>query len=131
MTTVTSPAGYRVLTVAETEERFAASDELAYPYQDFADAQEIRLYEGDLHVAGSLEVDSVGDREPYNVIVDGDLTVDGDLEWWGGLSGCFLLVTGNVRARHLLLSGCSEVVVCGDLTATGTVQGHHATTAAT
>lgn len=125
MTTVTSPAGYRVLTVAETEERFAASDELAYPYQDFADAQEIRLYEGDLHVEGSLEVDSVGDRVPYNVIVDGDLTVDGDLEWWGGLSGCFLLVTGNVRARHLLLSGCSEVVVCGDLTATGTVQGHH------
>ncbi|MGW2113042.1 leucine-rich repeat domain-containing protein [Streptomyces sp. NPDC001948] len=125
MTTVTSPAGYRVLSVVETEERFAASSELAYPYQDFADEQEIRLYEGGLHVAGSLEPESEGDRVPYNVIVDGDLTVDGDLEWWGGLSGCFLLVTGNVRARNVLLSGCPEVVVCGDLTAIGTVQGHH------
>ncbi|MET9663124.1 hypothetical protein, partial [Streptomyces sp. NPDC006510] len=75
MTTVTSPAGYRVLSVAETEERYAASSELAYPYQDFAGEQEIRLYEGGLHVAGSLEPESEGDRVPYNVIVDGDLTV--------------------------------------------------------
>lgn len=125
MTTMTSPAGYRVITVEEAEERFGVSAEVSHPYQDFADEQEIRLYEGGLEVPGSLEAEPDGDWVPYNTIVDGDLTVGGDLDWWDSASGNFLLVTGDVRARNVLLSGCPDVVVRGDLTASGTVQGSY------
>jgi len=125
MNSATSPAGYRLIGVDEAEARFDAASDLQYPYQEFADEQEIRLYEGGLHVAGNLEREGDGDWSPCNVIVDGDLTVDGDLEWWDSAGGNFLLVTGNVRVRNVLLSGCPDVVVRGDLTATGSVQGHH------
>ncbi|KUN84155.1 polymer-forming cytoskeletal protein [Streptomyces griseoruber] len=125
MNRATSPSGYRVITADEAEARFDAGADLVYPYEDFADEQEIRLYEGPLHVVGNLEREGDGDWSPCNVIVDGDLTVDGDLEWWDSAGGTFLLVTGNVRARNVLLSGCPDVVVRGDLTVTGGVQGHH------
>ncbi|WP_055529336.1 hypothetical protein [Streptomyces graminilatus] len=120
-----SPTGYRVITADEAEARFAAAADLQYPYQEFTDEQEIRLYEGGLHVVGNLEREGDDDWAPCNVIVDGDLTVDGDIEWWDSAGGNFLLVTGDVRVRNVLLSGCPDVVVRGDLTATGSVQGHH------
>lgn len=125
MNTTTSPAGCRVITADEAEARFDAGADLQYPYQDFADEQEIRLYEGGLHVAGSLEREGGDDWSPCNVIVDGDLTVDGDLRWWDFASGSFLLVTGDLRARNVLLSGCPDVVVRGDLTVTTGIHGHH------
>ena len=120
-----SPTGYRVITAEEAEERFGVSADVGHPYQDFAGEQEIRLYEGGLRVTGGWEAESDGDWVPYNTIVDGDLTVGGDLEWWDSASGNFLLVTGDLRARNVLLSGCPDVVVRGDLTASGTVQGSY------
>ncbi|MFC4499461.1 MULTISPECIES: polymer-forming cytoskeletal protein [Streptomyces] len=125
MTSQTSPAAYRVIGAAEAEERFGVSADVSHPYQDFAEEQEIRLYEGGLRVGGGLEPEPDGDWVPYNTIVDGDLTVGGDLEWWDSASGNFLLVTGSLRARHVLLSGCPDVVVRGDLTASGTIQGSY------
>jgi hypothetical protein len=125
MDNATSPAGYRVISADEAEARFDAATDLRYPYQDFADEQEIRLYEGGLRVEGNFEREGDEEWSPYNVIVDGDLTVDGDLEWWDSLSGNFLLVTGDVRARNVLLAGSPDVVVRGDLTVSGGVQGHH------
>ncbi|MGW0869120.1 leucine-rich repeat domain-containing protein [Streptomyces sp. NPDC002740] len=125
MSAQTSPTAYRVITVAEAEERFGVSADVSHPYQDFADEQEIRLYEGGLDVTGGLEAEPDGDWVPYNTIVDGDLTVGGDVEWWDSASGNFLLVTGSLRARHVLMSGCPTVVVRGDLTASGTVQGSY------
>lgn len=116
---------YRIITSAEAEKRFNVSADITYPYQDFADEQEIRLYAGGLHIAGSLEPDSDDDWVPYNVIVDGDLTVDGDLNWWDWAGGNFLLFTGVVRARNVLLSGCPDVVVRGGLTASGGIQGSY------
>ncbi|MFC9846279.1 hypothetical protein ACFWFF_05630 [Streptomyces sp. NPDC060223] len=120
-----SPTGYRVITATEAEELFGLSADVSHPFQDFADEQEIRLYEGGLAVAGSLAAEADGDWVPYNTIVAGDLTVGGDLEWWDSASGNFLLVTGSLRARNVLLSGCPDVVVRGDLTASGTVQGSY------
>ncbi|MDF5755311.1 hypothetical protein [Spongiactinospora sp. TRM90649] len=125
MTEITSPPGYRVITAEEAEELFSVSDDVAHPYEDFADEQEIRLYEGGLRVAGDLESVTDDDWVPYNVIVDGDLTVAGDLSWWDGASGNFLLVTGDVRARNVILAGCPDVVVRGDLVVSGGVQGSY------
>ncbi|SEP96168.1 Leucine rich repeat-containing protein [Streptomyces sp. yr375] len=126
MSTEPSPtAAYRVITAAEAEERFGVSADVSHPYQDLAAEQEIRLYEGGLRVEGGLDAEPDGDWVPYNTIVDGDLTVGGDLEWWDSASGNFLLVTGSLRARNVLLSGCPDVVVRGDLTASGTIQGSY------
>ncbi|WP_283135984.1 hypothetical protein [Rhizohabitans arisaemae] len=118
-----SLAGYRVITADEAEECFGVGSDVRYPYQDFAEEQEIRLYEGGLRVAGKLEREGDDDWSPYNVIVDGDLTAGGDIEWWDSAGGNFLLVTGNARVRSVVLSGCPDVVVRGDLTASGGIQG--------
>ncbi|MEL5957556.1 hypothetical protein AADR41_22830 [Streptomyces sp. CLV115] len=125
LTTVHSPAGYRVISAEEAEERFRVSADVGYPYADFADEQEIRLYEGGLHVAGHLEPEGGSDWVPYNTVVDGDLTVDGDLVWWDDLGSNFFLVTGALRARNVLLSGCPDVVVRGDLEVAGGVCGSY------
>jgi Leucine-rich repeat (LRR) protein len=119
-----SKPGYSVITAEEAERRYGVSAEVEYPYQDFGDEQEIRLYQGGLHVEGDFAAESGGDWVPYNVIVDGDLTVDGDLDWWDWANGNFVLVTGSLRARNVLLRGCPTLVVRGDLTVSGGVQGH-------
>ncbi|MFF9573015.1 hypothetical protein [Streptomyces sp. NPDC014685] len=125
LTTVHSPAGYRVISAQEAEERFRVSADIGYPYADFADEQEIRLYEGGLHIAGHLEPEQDDDWVPYNTIVDGDLTVGGDLDWWDHSGGNFLVVTGSLRARNVILAGCPDVVVRGNLEATGGVCGSY------
>ncbi|WP_162907020.1 leucine-rich repeat domain-containing protein [Allorhizocola rhizosphaerae] len=126
MTAITEPSsGYRIIDAEQAEERFAVSGDVEYPYQEFAEGQEIRLYEGGLHVAGDFAAESAGDWVRYNVIVDGDLTVDGDLDWWDWSSGNFVLVTGTLRARNVFLRGCPTLVVRGDLLVDNGVQGHH------
>ncbi|WP_326764266.1 hypothetical protein OG978_06485 [Streptomyces sp. NBC_01591] len=125
LTTVHSPVGYRLISAQEAEERFRVSADVGYPYVDFADEQEIRLYEGGLHVAGHLEPEGDSDWVPYNTVVDGDLTVDGDLAWWDDLGSNFFLVTGALRARNVLLSGCPNVVVRGDLEVAGGICGSY------
>src|SRR4249919_3809870 len=120
-----SEAGYEIIPADQAEARYSVSAEVEYPYADFNDEQEIRLYPGDLHITGDFEAESDGDWVPYNTIVDGNLTVDGDLTWWDDASGNFLLVTGDVKARNVFLRGCPNVVVRGDLTAVGGIQGHH------
>ncbi|TWP53878.1 hypothetical protein FKR81_03740 [Lentzea tibetensis] len=117
MTASTAANGYRIVDVDEAEERFSlfADVESRFPYREFSDEQEFRLYEGGLHVTGDFSAETDGDWVPYNVIVDGDLTVDGDLSWWDDHMGNFVLVTGNVRARNVLLCGNPTVVVRGDL----------------
>jgi Leucine-rich repeat (LRR) protein len=122
---VMSEVGYEVISAADAEERFSVSAEVEYPYADFDDEQEIRLYRGDLRIAGDFSAESDGDWVPYNTIVDGNLIVEGDLTWWDDASGNFLLVTGDLIARNVFLRGCPNVVVRGDLTASGGVQGHH------
>ena len=117
-------AGYRVITVDECERRFSVAADIDYPYQDFVDQQEIRLYYGDLHVDGHFESDNDDDEwTPYNTIVNGDLTVAGDLSWGDFRLGDFVLVTGQLRARHVLLTGCPTLLVRGDLTAAGVIMG--------
>ncbi|MFI6094879.1 hypothetical protein ACIA8G_04955 [Lentzea sp. NPDC051213] len=125
--TATAPDGYRLLDVDEAEERFrlSADVESRFPYREFSDEQEFRLYEGGLHVTGDFSAETDGDWVMYNVIVDGDLTVDGDLSWWDDHMGNFVLVTGNVRARNVLLRGNPSVVVRGDLLVDNGVFGCH------
>ncbi len=116
---------YRVISAEEAEERYAIGDEIWYPYEEFADEQEIRLYEGDVVIEGDFTVDPDEDWCPFNVIVDGDLTVRGDLEWSEYGNGCFLWVTGNLNANAVYLSGCPCIYVGGDLVTKSGVLGSY------
>ncbi|GGO95616.1 leucine-rich repeat domain-containing protein [Wenjunlia tyrosinilytica] len=111
--------------VTEALDRFGLSTGAECPDQDFTGEREVRLYRGGLRIAGNLAPEADSHRIPYDVIVDGDLTIDADLDWWDEGSGGFFLVTGNLRARNVLLSGCPNVVVGGDLVVAGRIQGHH------
>jgi hypothetical protein len=117
------PPGYRVITAEEAEERFAVSAEIWYPYQEFTDEQEIRLFEGGLNAPDGLQPYPGEDWSPYNVIVDGDLVTDSEVALFDDSGGHFLLVTGDLRARSLSMVGCPNVVVRGDLTVTAGVIG--------
>ena len=119
--------GYRVITVDEAADRFGLSGDLDLPYyRKVGGRQAIRLYEADQHVDGDLVMrDWVGDDLcPYSLIVDGDVTVGGDLvhHCHEGI-GYFFLVTGNVTARNMLMSGFPHVLVRGDLTAANGILG--------
>lgn len=102
------------------------SADVGYPYRDFAREQEIRLYATGLTVDGDLALEPPPgiDWNPCNMIVAGDLTVDGDLSMSSYGGGCFLLVTGDLRARNVFVDGEPNVVVRGDLTASNGVFGH-------
>ncbi|WP_189281999.1 hypothetical protein [Streptomyces atratus] len=116
---------HRILDAEQAERRFAVSADVGYPYRDFAREQEIRLYATGLTVDGDLVSRPPGiDWNPCNVIVAGDLTVSGDLSWSSYGGGCFLLVTGDLRARNIFVAGEPNVVVRGDLTVSNGVFGH-------
>jgi hypothetical protein len=116
---------YEVIAPGEAEAAFRVSESVRYPFAEFADQQEIRLYRGGRRVDGDLRGEPATDWSPYNLIVDGDLVIDGDLDWWDYGGGNFLLVTGDLTAQSVILQGCPTVVVRGDLTATHGIQGHH------
>ncbi|MER6672860.1 polymer-forming cytoskeletal protein [Streptomyces sp. NPDC000983] len=116
---------YDILDVRDAEARFGVSEHVDYPFQEYGDEQETRHYAGGLRIDGDLTSDT--DEDDFclaNVIVDGDLVVDGNLEWIDEGSGSFLLVTGDLRARNLILRGNPSVVVLGDLSVEGTLLGH-------
>ncbi|MFJ2101476.1 hypothetical protein ACIOHR_30365 [Streptomyces anulatus] len=115
---------HRILDAEQAERMFAVSADVGYPYRDFAREQEIRLYAADLTLDGDLVSQPPGDWNPCNMIVAGDLTVGGDLSWSSYGGGCFLLVTGDLRARNIFVAGEPNVVVRGDLTASNGVFGH-------
>ncbi|MDH6357297.1 hypothetical protein [Parabacteroides sp. PF5-9] len=76
---------------------------------------------GNLHIKG-ISI-SKQDWCPFNLIVDGDLTVDGDIDWneWG--RGSFLFVTGSLTVKNLFIAGCPEFIVLGDLIAENGIVG--------
>ncbi len=107
---------YTIISAADAEERFAISDRINYPYLDFAEDQEIRLYEGDVTISGNFETDPDVDWNPFNVIVVGNLTVEGTINWHDYSGGNFLFVTGNTHAQNVIASGCPNLYVGGNLT---------------
>lgn len=116
---------YSVVSAEEIEETYEVSSDVEYPYADFAEEQEQRLYRGGLDVAGDFCSEPDVDWNPYNLVIDGDLQVDGTIRWVDYGSGCFVLVTGDLRCKNLLLQGCPTVVVRGNLVVENGIQGHH------
>lgn len=117
---------YRVLDADDAERQFTLSSWSGFPYLGLTQ-QEIRLYEGGWYVRGDLLSDFTATDRPYHVIVDGDLTVEGTLDWSTEEYPALVLVTGDLRARAVLLSGAPaapELVVRGALRADHGVLGY-------
>ncbi len=113
-----SEALYDVISAPEVERRFAVAKDIRIPYMesDWASYQEQRIYQGPLQLEGGFEPDGEpADQQPFNIIIDGDLTLDGDLYWHDYEGGSFILVTGNLKCRNLFLCGMPALVVRGDL----------------
>ncbi|MEM9028140.1 MAG: DUF4116 domain-containing protein [Pseudomonadota bacterium] len=71
----------------------------------------IRVHDGELHLAGDLRLDfEHGWNDSEGLIVDGDLTVDGNIINEAYESGAFLYVTGNVQAKNLVAGGACIVI---------------------
>ncbi|GIG63371.1 hypothetical protein Lfu02_77430 [Longispora fulva] len=107
-----------MIDAAEAEQRFSLAGQVGFPYFGGKRRQEIRLYEDGWHVPGDLVSDFDYEGLPYHIIVDGDLTVGGDLGWTTFEHAAFLLVVGDLRARVVVLDGmpsAPELVVGGDL----------------
>ncbi len=77
----------------------------------------IRVFEGGLSIRGDLLAEHGRVSCQEHLIVDGDLTVTGLLEWWDDEWTKVLLVTGNMRVDRLSLGERVDVVVGGDLVA--------------
>ncbi|MDX6744390.1 hypothetical protein [Actinocorallia sp. A-T 12471] len=86
--------------------------------------EEVRCFVGDLVIDDDLVSDFV-DHPVHHVVVDGDLTVRGDLDWAADGFGVFFLVTGDLRVRNVLLHGGVGVAVRGALDVRGVVVGAH------
>ncbi|MFE2937183.1 hypothetical protein [Streptomyces sp. NPDC059278] len=112
---------HQVIEAGVAEERFALSADVKCPHG--GSGLPVRLYGGDLRIRGDLDSERTPPRWPAHVIVDGDLAIDGSLDWGEGDYGQykFLLVTGDLRAHSVHISGCVDVVVRGDLLVTGGV----------
>lgn len=101
------------VSAAEADEQFGISEDVNFPFVHFSDTQKTYLIKGDVTLT-EISV-SKQDWSPFNLIVDGNLTVLETIDWseWG--NGSFLYVTGNITAKNLFLAGCPEVVIEGDL----------------
>jgi hypothetical protein len=84
------------------------------PPDSGSETQEFRLFKGDLTVSG---IESAKDRDwnYYSLIIDGNLTVNGDIDWYEDGMGSFIFVTGNVKVHNLILTKQVEMVVMGNL----------------
>ena len=97
----------------EADEQFGISEDVNFPFVDFSKNQKTFIIKGD------VTVDSIAvtkqDWSPFNLIIDGNLTVLDTIDWneWG--NGSFLHVTGDITAKNLFLAGCPEVIVQGNL----------------
>ncbi|GAB2839360.1 hypothetical protein GCM10022221_43610 [Actinocorallia aurea] len=114
---------FEVMSAGSAEDAYRLSADFGYPYPGRR-AEEIRCFVGDLEIDDDLVSDFV-DHPVHHVVVDGDLSVRGDLDWATDGFGVFFLVTGRLRARNVLLHGGPEVAVRGALDVRGAVVGAH------
>jgi Leucine-rich repeat (LRR) protein len=117
------PKGYRVIDRAEAERRFGLADVVDewVPYAAPAYTQPVLLYENGLHVKRDLAVASKRGETAPNVIVDGDLRVDGEADWDDDARYRFVLVTGDLHAGGVSFGERLQLVVRGDLITGGGV----------
>ena len=121
----TAPHGGRILTWSELVATVAPK--FFKPFAKATDQLEpIALLtpdpSGNVHIQGDLVLDCT----TQNVVVEGNLIVDGNIIMYVDEGfGTFLVVTGNVTANAICLDGFPELLVRGDVTCRNGIVGIH------
>ena len=117
-------SAYDRLSIYEAAERYRLTERFG-GVSEAHDTREVLVHTGDHHLDGDLRLDRMGLFEEFQgLIVDGDLELAGSVVNAEGDFGPFLLVTGDLKTRHLVAGG-SEIRVEGDVRADGLVLGHY------
>ncbi|MDR2920426.1 MAG: ankyrin repeat domain-containing protein [Tannerella sp.] len=107
----------------EDAEKLYGAPELHAGYDDNEEISPVGLYKGNLHVS-SISAGDKSDTTLYKLIVDGDLTVDGNIDWYNELNDSYVVVTGNLKAKSMVLGGTVEFYVKGNVEAECGIMGH-------
>ena len=117
------------ISVEEAEEEYDYSSAVMNLYFDEdSDVEDpaFYCYRGDLHVS-SITMGATTGISKFNLIVDGNLYVDGDIVLNSTKDMGFVIVRGDVTAKNVIVSGCVEVNISGSLTVQGVILGHSGT----
>ena len=109
---------YQTITMQEAHERFDLYwINSPHPGDDWwdTDAAEIRLFEDDVHIPGDFKQEYLGgNADGVNIIVGGDLIVEGHCERDSDGTN-FMLVAGSVKASAVSVAGGAYITVKGNL----------------
>lgn len=101
-------------------------------YLDTPALRNFCVYPGDTVIDGDLVIDfselaTTAQTAGRNIVVNGNLTINGNFDGSRDIETLpqFIYITGNLTARHLLLSGWLDMIVAGNVTITGTVFGYY------
>jgi len=114
------------ISVEDAEDRFDYSSvvmHLSFDEDSEVEDPSFYFYEGDLHVS-SLTMGNTTGIAKFNLIVDGNLNVDGDINLHSKKDMGFVIVNGDVTAKNVIMSGCVEMPITGSLTAENLVFGY-------
>jgi Leucine-rich repeat (LRR) protein/predicted DNA-binding WGR domain protein len=112
--------GANVLTFTTlTWAAFAAQFEPEFdmPFEDFSPDTPIRLYQGET-ILFSKDYALDDCVQAFNLVIDGNLIVEGNLNLYAESGGNFMLVTGNLQAKSIKMNGCTTLEVRGNVLAT-------------
>lgn len=106
---------YTIISWEEFKEKFNIRFQM--PFQSYREEMaEIRLYEadaeGNIHFAEDLMVDC-----DMNVVIHGNLIIDGNLQMDCEGNGNFMYVRGNIETNSIVLSDVSTLSVRGNINA--------------
>ncbi len=103
----------------EAEKNYKAPA-LMMAYNDDDEISPIGFYKGDLHVR-SITAGEKTDDAKYKLIVDGSLIVDGAIDWYSSIGDSYLVVTGNVMAENIIISGNPSVYFGGNVVTSNSI----------
>ncbi len=91
---------HQVIEAGAAEERFALSADVKCPHD--GSGSPVRLHGGNLRIRGDRGSEHTPPHWLADVIVDGDLVIDGGPDWWEGDGGQYKVPTGDRRSAGTL-----------------------------
>lgn len=104
---------YTIISWSEFKEKFSVRFQM--PFQSYQEEMaEIRLYEADAEGNVRFAEDLMVDCD-MNVVIHGNLIIDGNLQMDCEGNGNFMYVSGNIEANSIVLSDVSTLSVRGNI----------------
>lgn len=106
---------FTILTWTAFAEQFKPNFEM--PFEKFAPDTPIRLYQGE-NIVFPKDYSLNDCEQEFNLVIDGNLIVERNLDLYAEDEGNFMLVTGNLQTKSIDLNGCTTLEVRGNVLAT-------------